>query len=221
MPALRKRPLVVFGAGKIAEVAMDELKEQGFQVDVNCVDSGYLDAATVPGISVVSVDDVTRVAPPITHDAFVAVGYQNLNDFRKNKVFEFSKLGYRVVSLAPLDNGVTQNTMIAKGSIVQSRAIVGSNSFIWSGAVVGHHSTIGANCWISSGAIIAGNCRVEDSCFIGVGAIISHEVRIGARSIIGAGALVTRDVPPGSVLFPKPSTPSRMNADDFNHLFPI
>ena len=221
MSAPSKRPLVVFGGGKIAEVVMDELKEQGYQVAAVCVDSGYLHAVRIPGVSLVSLDDVTMLAPPATHDAFIAVGYQNLNDLRKNKVFEFSDLGYQLVAVGSVANRTGKNTMIAKGSIMQSRATVGSNSFVWSGAIVGHHSTIGEDCWVSSGAIISGNCIIEDSCFIGVGAIITHEVKIGARSMIGAGALVTRDVPPGSVLFPKPSTPSGMNSDDFNRLFPI
>jgi sugar O-acyltransferase (sialic acid O-acetyltransferase NeuD family) len=212
---------VVFGGGKIAEVVMDELKERGYRIDAICVDSEYLDAVTVPGTSLVSLDDVTRIVPPVTHDAFIAVGYQNLNDFRKGKVSEFSSLGYQVVGLPTAENGRSKNTMVARGSIVQSRATIGSNSFVWSGAVVGHHSTVGEDCWVSSGAIIAGNCKIGDSCFIGVGAVITNEVTIGARSIIGAGALVTRDVPPGSVLFPKPATPSGMNSDDFNRLFPV
>jgi sugar O-acyltransferase (sialic acid O-acetyltransferase NeuD family) len=217
----RSRPILVFGGGVIAEVAIEELRQGGYENLTVCVDKGYAASSRIQGLPIIEWDDIANQASPLTHAAFVAVGYQNLNRFRKHKLSALQSLGYSIISVTPDEKCSVENALVAKEAIVQVGARIGSNSFVWGGATVGHHTEIGENCWISSGATIAGNCHVGDFSFLGVGAIVTHEVNIGADCIIGAGAIVTRDLPAGTVVVSKPSTISKMNSTDFLTLFPI
>lgn len=216
----RIKPLIVFGAGVISEVAIGELKSRGFEVDLVCVDEGFLGGAGSKYRNLVPVTKIKKLAPPETHDAFVAVGYQDLNRLRAAKVTQLKALGYRLVSCgAGLAGG--QNSLVAQSSTVQAKATIGENTFVWSEATVGHHSKIGDDSWISSGATIGGKCWVGEGCFVGLGAVVTHEVKVGARSIIGAGAVVNRDLPEESVVLSPISPVHRMRASQFNLLFPL
>lgn len=212
------KPLVVFGAGVISEVVICELEAQGYVVEYLCVDQHYVETSKSTRLDVCAVSDISSLAPPRTHDAFVAVGYQDLNSFRADKVTQMQSLGYRLVSTDP---SMAPNSMISGHAHLQTGSTVGQNSFVWGGAIVGHHTAIGNDCWIASGATIGGNCTVGSGSFLGLGAVIAHEVKIGEGSIIGAGAVVSRDVSPGSVVFPPTSKQHRMQASDFIRLFPL
>lgn len=219
--AAGSRSLIVFGGGVIAEVALRELENMGFQNILFSVDKGFAVSPRLQHHRIIDWEDLENEAPPSTHAAFVAVGYQELNRFRESKVASLRSRGYSVASVGPRNAPGAENVMIARDALVQVGTVIGRNTFVWGGAVVGHHSRIGENCWISSGATIAGNCEVGDFSFIGVGAVVTHEVTIGPNCIIGAGALVTRDLPPESVVIPKPTPISPMNSGDFNRLFPL
>ncbi|MEQ9086620.1 MAG: DapH/DapD/GlmU-related protein [Pontimonas sp.] len=220
MNKLDRKPLVVFGAGVISEAVVCELESQGYVVEYLCVDEQYLVSSRPPLLEVFDLSEISKIAPPLTHDSFVAVGYQDLNAFRAEKVAQMQALGYRLIS-SGLDQGGAPNSMISAKALVQTGSSIGRNSFVWDGAIVGHHSVIGNDCWIASGATIGGNCSVGSGSFIGLGAIISHEVKIGQKSIIGAGAVVSRDVEPGGVIFPPASHQHRMKASNFIRLFPL
>jgi len=215
------RPLLVFGGGVIAEVVVQELKQYGHEDLSLCVDRGYVASSRIQGLKIFEWEDVANQASPLTHSAFVAVGYQELNRFRKAKISALKSLGYSIISVTPDETGAAENVLVAKEAVVQAGVRIGANTFVWGGATVGHHTEIGENCWISSGSTIAGNCRIGDFSFLGVGAVVTHEVKVGANCIIGAGALVTRDLPAGTVVVPQPSKISKMTSEDFIKLFPL
>ncbi len=221
MDPSKSLPVLVFGGGVIAEVAIEELRQGGHENLTVCVDRGYAASSGIRGLPIIEWDNLANHASPLTHAAFVAVGYQNLNRFRKHKLSALQSLGYSIISVTPDEKGAAENVLVANEAIVQVGARIGSNSFIWGGATVGHHTEIGENCWISSGATIAGNCQIGNFSFLGVGAIVTHEVNIGADCIIGAGAIVTRDLPAGTVVVPQPSKISKMTSTDFIKLFPL
>lgn len=220
MSRFNRKPLVMFGAGVISEAVTCELEAQGFFVEYRCVDKEYLRASKSDGLEVHDISEISMIAPPQTHDAFVAVGYQDLNAFRARKVAEMQSLGYRLIS-SGMDPVKGQNSMVSSDALVQTGSRIGQNSFVWSGAIIGHHTAIGNDCWIASGATIGGNCSIGSGSFLGLGAVIAHEVRIGSGSIIGAGAVVSHDVDPEEVVFPPASRHHRMKASNFIRLFPL
>ena len=217
--------VVIFGAGKIADVAYYHLKNDSpHEVVAFTIDGQYLSDKEKLGLPVVPFEEVANEYSPDEYQMFVAVGYQDLNRFRAQKYEEAKQKGYRLISyvsskasnVANVEIG--DNCLVLEFAVIQPGATVGSNVFIWSGNHVGHHASVGDHCYIAGNVVISGSTKVEPYCFIGVSANLGHEITIGRESFIGAGSLVTKNVEPKSVYITGDTPKFRLDADSFLRL---
>ena len=217
--------VVIFGAGKIADVAYYHLKNDSpHEVVAFTIDGQYLSDKEKFGLPVVPFEEVANEYSPDEYQMFVAVGYQDLNRFRAQKYEEAKQKGYRLISyvsskasnVANVEIG--DNCLVLEFAVIQPGATVGSNVFIWSGNHVGHHASVGDHCYIAGNVVISGSTKVEPYCFIGVSANLGHEITIGRESFIGAGSLVTKNVEPKSVYITGDTPKFRLDADSFLRL---
>ena len=201
------KPLVIFGAGEIAEVAhfyfTHDLKAR---IAAFTVDAEYLKADRFCGVPVVAFEQLAAQFPPAEYDAFVALSYAKVNAVRAQKCAAAKARGYRLATYVSSKASVWpgfqpgENCFILEHNTLQPFAVVGDNVTLWSGNHIGHHARLGANCFITSHVVISGGVEVGDNAFIGVNATVRDHVRIGARSVIGAGSLVLEDVPDDGVV---------------------
>ena len=201
------KPLVIFGAGDIAEVAHFYFtRDAGARVAAFTVDAAYLGERQFCGQPVVAFEQLAAAFPPEAHDLFVALSYAKINALRAQKCAAAKTLGYTlrsyVSSKATVWEGFEpgENCFILEDNTPQPFVRVGANVTLWSGNHIGHHAVLGANCFITSHVVISGGVQVGDNAFIGVNATIRDHVKIGARSVIGAGSLVLQDVPDDGVV---------------------
>lgn len=200
------KKLVIFGCGDIGELAhfyftTDTRREVvGFTVD-----GAYLPPGKFCGLPVVPFEEIASVFPPATHDLFVALSYNQLNQLRASKVEEARAKGYALATYCSsratvlTREPVGENGFILENNTVQPFARIGRNVTLWSGNHIGHHAVIGDHCFITSHVVISGGVTVEPSCFIGVNATLRDHIRIGERTVIGAGAVILGDVAPHSL----------------------
>ena len=87
-------------------------------------------------------------------------------------------------------------TLLAPGTIVTTRSIIGRQCILNIKASVSHDCVIGDYANINPGATICGSCRIGEGCFLGAGATVINGISIGEGTIVGAGAVVLRDLPP-------------------------
>lgn len=214
------KPLVIVGAGKIAYAVSQYLKDWSlYDVVAYAVDKDFIEEEEFCGRPVVALQELREQYPPSEFDAFVAMGYQQLNKLRRSKVDELKVFGYSLASivnprvLSDLQYG--ENCFIAESNAVQPGVCCGDNVFVWSGALVGHHSVLENDCWVTGGAMLAGGVKLGQGSFVGVGAQIGQDVVVGVESMIGAGTLLTKSVPDGSVLIAKSTEPYRLNSEQF------
>ncbi|MBV9361620.1 MAG: acetyltransferase [Betaproteobacteria bacterium] len=201
------KPLVIFGAGDIAEVAHFYFtRDAKAQVAAFTVDSAYLKQPSFCGMPVVAFEELARAFPPAAHDLFVAVSYAKLNAVRAEKCAAAKALGYKLRSYVSSKATVWEsfepgeNCLILEDNTLQPFVRIGANVTLWSGNHIGHHARIDENCFITSHAVISGGVQVGANAFIGVNATIRDHVKIGARAVIGAGSLVLQDVPDDGVV---------------------
>jgi sugar O-acyltransferase (sialic acid O-acetyltransferase NeuD family) len=216
---------VVFGAGKIADVAYYYLtNDSPHEVVGFTVDGEFLTAKHKLGLPLVPFEEVVDTYPPGEFKMFVSVGYQDLNRLRARKYAEAKAKGYELLSyvssLSSNVGGVAvgDNCFVLEFAVIQPCAQVGNDAFIWSGNHIGHHASVGEHCYIAGNAVISGNTVVEPYCFVGVGANIGHEITVGAESFLGAGSLVTKDVPPKSVYISPDTQKFRLDSPAFLQL---
>lgn len=217
--------VVLFGAGKIADVAYFQLtNDSPHEVAAFTVDGEHIVQKEKWGLPVVAFEDVLNIYPPDKFKMLVAVGYQELNHFRARKYEEAKSKGYELISYISSRASnfsnveIGDNCMILENAVLQPCTIVGNDVFFWNGNHLGHHARVEDHCYVAGQVVISGSAVIEPYCFLGVNATIGHEVVVGRESFIGASALVTKSVLPKSVHI-VPDTPKfRLDSDSFQKL---
>ncbi len=208
------KKLVIFGLGKIADVAIQHfLRDSDCELVALTCDREWVEKgrAVVTGMPVYAFDEIEKYCDPASHDMFVAVGYHELNQLRANKCAEAKAKGYRLASyISPrasvgpwLVHG--ENCLILDGVGIQPGARIGNNASIWNNTLVGHHAVVGDNVWIAAGTTVGGMVEIGDNCFVGLNATLGGEAKLGARCFVGAAAVVLKSAPDESV-FVQPGT---------------
>lgn len=217
------KKLVIFGIGKIADVAYHHfLRDGGYEVVAFTCDTGWVpESGTHYGLPVVPFESLEQRHPPESAALFVALGYHELNALRARKCVEAKARGYTLASyVSPrADLGpwveVGENCLILDGVGIQPGATIGHNVSLWNKVLIGHHSTVSDHCWIAAGATIGGVATLGERCFVGLNATIGGELSIGEDAFIGAAALVLKSAPARSVFIAPGTEKFRLDSAAF------
>lgn len=201
-----KIPLIIFGAGDIAQLAYYYFStDSNYEVVAFTVDAAYLTASDFCGLPMVAFEQLENLYPANNYELFVAVSYAKLNQVRKEKYLAAKAIGYRLAnyisSRATVLNAgnIGENCFILEDNTIQPFVTLGNNITLWSGNHIGHHSTIRDHCFIASQVVVSGGVEIGESCFIGVNATLRDHIKIGEKCVLGAGALIMADVEPEGV----------------------
>lgn len=201
-----KKPLVIFGAGDIGELAHWYFtRDSAYEVKCFTVDREYARQDNFCGVPLVPFDELSSRHPPGSASAFVALSYARVNKVRREKFETFKALGYELASYVSSrasvlnDGAIGENCFVLEDNTIQPFARIGSNVTLWSGNHVGHHSSIGDHTFIASHVVISGGVRIGRSCFIGVNATLRDHISVGDECVVGAGALLLEDAAPQGV----------------------
>lgn len=201
-----KKPLVIFGAGDIAQLAHYYFStDSNYKVAAFTVDAAYINSNEFCGLPVVSFEELAIRYSPDTHEMFIALSYSKLNQVRKDKYLAAKALGYRLASYVSShatvlnDDRIGENCFIFEENTIQPFVTIGNNVTLWSGNHIGHHSTIHDHCFIASHVVVSGGVEIGESCFVGVNATLRDHIKIGEKCVIGAGALLLADAEPEGV----------------------
>lgn len=201
-----KKPLVIFGAGDIAQLSYYYFtKDTDYKVVAFTVDKDFVNTDNFCGLPVVSFQELKQLYTPDKNDLFIALSYSKLNSVRKEKYLAAKSLGYQLASyISPrasvLNEGrIGENCLILEDNTIQPFATIGNNVTLWSGNHIGHHSTIHDHCFLASHIVVSGGVEIGESCFIGVNATLRDHITIGERCVIGAGTLILDSAQPEGV----------------------
>jgi sugar O-acyltransferase (sialic acid O-acetyltransferase NeuD family) len=215
--------LVIFGAGKVADVVFRHVRAAGEHdvVAFTCDGPFVPEAGVWHDRPVVAFEDVARSYPPDRFAMIVALGYHDLNALRRRKYDEAKAKGYRLISYISPKAGVGDwleagdNCIVLDAAVIEPGVRLGNNVVVWSGALVGHHSVIEDHAWIAGHATFGGSAKLGSASFVGLGAVVGHEVEIGAASFLGAGVLVTKCADAKSVFVSKNTDLFRLDSEQF------
>ncbi len=214
--------IVVFGAGKIAEMAYYYLtNDSPHGIVAFTVDEAFITKKDLFGLPIIPFEEIERKYPPGEFKMFIAIGYQDLNKLRAAKYNEAKSKGYELMSYTSSRASnfgnieIGDNCFILENQAIQPCSKIGNDVTIWSGNHIGHHSTIGDHCFITSQIVISGKTIIEPYCFIGVNTTIGHGITIGRESFIGAGCLITKSTEEKSVYIAKDTEPYPLDSSHF------
>lgn len=221
------KPLIIFGLGKISDVAYHHfIRDKEYQVVAFTCDAEWLsdksdDQRQHCGIPVLPFEDIERHYPPESVAMFVAIGYHELNSVRATKCGQAKAKGYRLISyVSPrADHGpwleVGENCLILDGVGIQPGVRIGNNVSIWNNVLIGHHSVIHDHCWLAAGATLGGLVDLGERSFVGLNATIGGELAIGTDCFLGAGTLVLKCAPDRSVFVAAGTEKFRLDSKAF------
>lgn len=216
------KPLIMIGAGKMAEVLYHQLTEDNrFEIAAFALEKKYYTTDTYLGKPVILYDELARRFPPDRYDAFSSVGYHYLNEARARLHDDVKSQGYHIPTFiskrAYVSPAATIGTgcYVLEGASVQAGAEVGENVAVWNNVTIGHHSRVGNHCWLTAGVTIGGSAMIGSLSFLGLNATIAHDVKIGRQCFIGAGALLTKSAEAGSVFITPSTEKFRLSAKEF------
>lgn len=222
---MNDRPLVIFGAGQIAELADYYFGLDGGRAAAAfCVDDEFVEGDTFLGRPVIARTELARAFPPASADAFVAVAYGEMNRLRERVCIGLEADGYSLASYvsprATVFPGVTwgPNAFILEDNTVQPFVRIGRGVTLWSGNHIGHHSTVGDFTFIASHIVIGGGVEVGKGVFMGMNATVRDHISVGDHTLVGAGALLLTSTAPQSIYPASPTRPSGRSSFDVRRI---
>lgn len=218
-----KKPLIIFGAGKISEaISYYFERDSEYRIEAYVVDDDYVTQAKFLNKPLVKLSEVAANYPAKVYSVFIATGYQGINQLRKSKYKYFLEEGYSFASyVSPYVKGnfsLGQNSIVMDNAVIQPCVSLGDNVFVWGGAMIGHHAHIQNHCWLTGGCQIGGIVDLGEGTFVGLGAVVGNEVKIGQGCMIGASTLTTKNLDKKTVIMVGPTEVHRLNADQFTRM---
>lgn len=195
----RKKPLVIYGTGKIASVVADYIQaDDEYEICAFVVQSEFMTSDQFKHKPVVHYDQLVTLYPPSDFSILVAVGYHNMNSERETLFNEIKSMGYDMAKYVHPSVVCLDESQIAPGCIifdhvsVQPGAKIAENTYVWSNCVIAHGSEIKPHCWIAAGCVVAGDAVISHNCFLGVNSTVGHNVVLGQATFVGANTLVSK-----------------------------
>ena len=216
-----KSKLIIFGTGIISDCLSPFFeKSNSFEIVAYCIDKEFKKENFFKGKPIISEEDLYENYDPINYKIFIALGYHNLNELRRNKFINLKSKGYKFVSFIPetfknIPMSIGENCLILPGANIQPHCKIEDNTFIWNDALIGHHTLIKKNVWITGGAAIGGLCEIGENCFLGLNATVGPSVKIGDNCILGAKSLTTKCLKSNSVVVERDTSIHRLDSNQF------
>lgn len=197
------KKLVLVGDSPIAEVAYEYFThDSDYDVVAFSVERAYQKRDELFGLPVVAFEDLETAFPAPHHDAFVAVGYGQMNRLRARLYVETKRKGYALASYISSKAFVWRNVamgdncFILENNVIQPFVKIGDDVTLWSGNHIGHHGRLGDHVFVASHVVLAGFVEVGDYAFLGVNSTVAHGVKVGRDTLIGAGASILKNAEP-------------------------
>jgi sugar O-acyltransferase (sialic acid O-acetyltransferase NeuD family) len=198
--------LIIIGLSNNAKLAAYYFsRDTNYKVVGFAVDRAYKEVDEFYKLPVYAIEDLDTIYGPDEADAFVAVGYQQMNSIREILYNKIKSMGYFLPNyISPkcsflTELGIGDNNFILEDNTIQPFVKIGNNNVLWSGNHIGHDVAIGNNNFISSHVVISGFTKIENNCFFGVNSTLRDNITIGNKALIAAGAVIMKSVNPGEV----------------------
>lgn len=199
MKHTEKTSVIIFGTNNYTEIFEDYLeKEDSYEVCAYTVDKSYVHEPYYHGKPLIPFEEISEFYPPESYKILLAVGYNHMNDGRKQKYNECKEKGYEVLTyIHPTAKVFTEcigeGSLLMAGCVVEHGCSLGICNIVNPNALISHNTEIGNFNFIAGSCSIAGNVIVKDNCMLGMNSTVKNGVLLEAYTLLGAGAYINHD----------------------------
>lgn len=220
---IKKKKLIIIGNTTNAKLAHWFFeKDSEYEVVAFVVSQVYIKEKIWQGLPVVAFEEVEKLYPPFKFDAFVAVGYSNMNKIRENLYYQTKGKGYFLPNYISskstflTEEPIGDNNLILEDNTIQPFVKIGNNNVIWSGNHIGHDTILQNHITITSHVVISGYCVIRDNCFLGVNATLHNEICLEKETLVAAGAIISKKTSEKAVYLPAKTVLFDKKSDELN-----
>lgn len=201
----------IFGCSTLAQSLFYHLKNDGYTTVAFVVDDNYCDQDQFCGIPLVPYSKMEKLLPATEHEAYIAIGYTDMNAVRKEVMERLFALGYSLPNYIH-HSVICENVTMGKGNLFFPGLIldldvqIADGNIFFPGSLISHDAKIGNYNFFAPRTVLAGNVVIENQNFLGLNCSVKNGTRIGNSCFIGASAYVAQDLKDRSVIVPPRST---------------
>jgi sugar O-acyltransferase (sialic acid O-acetyltransferase NeuD family) len=200
MNMVKRKPIIVLGAGGHAKVLIELLRVAEYKV-LGLLDINKIKGDLFCGVLVLGNDEEINNFSSGEVDLVNGIGsFPGQNAcFKVAKIFRDK--GYRFASVIHPASTIASDVVIEEGvqimaaCVLQPGVQVGLDSIINTGVIVDHDCIIGKNCHLAPGVTLSGGVQIHDGAHIGTGSSVIQNKIIGADTVIAAASVIYHDVP--------------------------
>jgi len=200
MNVILKKNILIFGIGKIAEVAYYYLKHDtdlniiGFVLEKDFIN----DETTKFNLPIIEFENIESKYSPNKHYLFAPCTGSNLNKFRKRIYNSGKEKGYDFYTYISSKSNIHteeigENCFILEDNTIQPYTKIGNNCILWSGNHIGHHSIIEDHVFITSHVVISGMCLIKKYCYLGINSSLRDNIVLEEGTVVGMSASITKN----------------------------
>jgi len=198
--------VIIFGIGKIAEVAYYFLKnDTNLNVVAFTLEKNFIKDSKIKfNLSIESFEDLEKKYLPNEYLLFAPCTASNLNKFRERIYEEGKKKGYTFYTYISTKaniytDEIGENCFILENNTVQPYTKIGNNCILWSGNHIGHHSIIEDSVFITSQVVISGMCQIKKYCYLGVNSSLKDNIILEEGTVVGMSSCITKNTEGNSI----------------------
>ncbi|MDI1235280.1 MAG: acetyltransferase [bacterium] len=206
---MKNKKLIIIGNTNNAKLAHYYFSNDSeYEVIGFAVDKAYIKEQLFCGLPVFPLEKLRETHPPEKFEAFIGIGYSNMNKIRETKYNTLKLMGYKLPNyISTKCSYLTQepigdNNLILEDNTIQPFVSIGSNNVFWSGNHIGHDVVIGNHNFISSHVVISGFTIIGNNVFLGVNSTFRDAIKIADSTLVAAGAIIMKDTQFGEVHLP-------------------
>jgi acetyltransferase-like isoleucine patch superfamily enzyme len=198
--------LLIYGNGPKAKLLYAYAKRSmdvcGFTVDDHCILPGE---SLFCGLPLVPFSEVEQIFPPDSCEMIVAIGYEQMNGLRQQKIAEAAAKGYPFTSFVHETLIRHEEMLIGDNCIILDHVSIHPGTRIEHGSFIDSNVNIGQNChikamnWISAGVSVGQDTVLGTNCFVGANASIEAGIEVSERTYIAANLALGWNTEPDDV----------------------
>lgn len=218
---MKNKKVVIIGNTSNARLAKYFFTiDSEYEAAAFAVNKRYITSEKFEELPVTAFEDLPSKYPPSEFEAFVAVGYTDMNKIRERLYNECKEKGYRMANyissrcsyLSQYQPG--DNCFILEDNTIQPYVRIGNDVVLWSGNHIGHDVSIEDHNFITSHVVVSGFVTIKRNCFLGVNATIRDGITIAQETLVAAGAIIMKDTVEKGVYLPARTTLFEKKSDE-------
>lgn len=209
---MKKQKVLIFGITDLAKILYHFLQfDNSFEICAFVVNKKYLPPEKILfNKPIFEFEKIQYKFSPKEYSIFLCVGYNNMNESRKQIYYKLKEMGYKIETFTHNDakiygSEIGEGNIFLSGVTIDPYTKIGNGNIFFTDSLLSHDSSIGNFNFLAVKSCVAGHVKIKDNCFLGANSTIKNGLYIDSYTLVGANAYIRKDTNQYDVIVPAKS----------------